>query len=180
MEEIKKTDANVNDDVKNDGTTNEENQSKTYTQEEFNKAVEEAVKAKLDEARKNGFAEGQRKASKNVNEGLKTENQDLMNRLATLESEILMQKHFAKLGELNVKEANKQDVLDLLRVRGLEINDENISKMVSSHPEWIIPKEKNGVVEMGQTKPQIDKDADTLKQEKLRANFRKRLGLKDK
>ena len=175
MEDLKKTDAIVND-GKQDGTTNEENQSKTYTQEEFDKALKE----KLDEARKNGFAEGQRKASKNVNEGLKNENQDLMNRLANLENELLMQKHFAKLGELNVKEANKQDVLDILRGRGLEINEENISKIVNSHPEWIIPKEKNGVVEMGQTKPQSDKDADTLKQEKMRADFRRRLGLKDK
>lgn len=178
MEDLKKTDANEK--VENGGTTNEENQPKTYTEEEFNKAVEEQVKAKLDEARKNGFAEGQRKASKNVNEGLKTENQDLMNRLATLENELLMQKHFAKLSALNVKENNKQDVLDLLRGRGLEINEENISKIVEAHPEWITPKEQKGIVEMGQTKPQSDKDADTLKQEKMRADFRKRLGLKDK
>lgn len=176
MEETKKTDAIVNDGVENGGTTNAENQPKTYTQEEFDKALKE----KLEEARKNGFAEGQRKASKNVNQDLKNENQDLMNRLATLENEILMQKHFAKLGELNVKEANKRDVLDLLRGRGEEINEENIAKVVEAHPEWITPKEKNGVVEMGQTKPQSDKDADTLKQEKMRADFRKRLGLKEK
>ena len=178
MPNVNETQSNeVKEDVKVDvETTNEEKQPKLYTQEEFDKALKE----KLEEARKNGFAEGQRKASKNVNEGLKNENTELMNRLATLENEILMQKHFAKLGELNVKEANKQDVLDLLRGRGLEINEENISKIVIAHPEWIIPKEKNGVVEMGQTKPQSDKDADTLKQEKMRADFRKRLGLKEK
>lgn len=174
MEDLKKTDANQ--DVENGGTTNEENQPKTYTQEEFDKALKE----KLDEARKNGFAEGQRKASKNVNQDLKNENQDLMNRLATLENEILMQKHFAKLGELNVKEANKRDVLDLLRGRGEEINEENIAKIVEAHPEWKIPKEKNGVVEMGQTKQTTDKDEEALKQEKIRADFRKRLGLKEK
>ena len=172
MEEIKTMQDQK--DVKNDGTTNEENQPKLYTQEEFDKAVKE----KLDEARKNGYAEGQRKASKNVNEGLTNENQELKNRLANLENEILMQKHFAKLGELNVKEANKRDVLDLLRGRGLEINDENIAKLVESHPEWITPKEKNGVVEMGQTKTTTDKDADTLKQEKIFADFEKRLGLR--
>ena len=172
MEEIKTMQDQK--DVKNDGTTNEESQPKLYTQEEFDKAVKE----KLDEARKNGYAEGQRKASKNVNEGLTNENQELKNRLANLENEILMQKHFAKLGELNVKEANKRDVLDLLRGRGLEINDENIAKLVESHPEWITPKEKNGVVEMGQTKTTTDKDADTLKQEKIFADFEKRLGLR--
>ena len=54
----------VKEDVKVDvETTNEEKQPKLYTQEEFDKALKE----KLDEARKNGFAEGQRKASKNVN-----------------------------------------------------------------------------------------------------------------
>ena len=163
-------------DVKNDGTTNEENQSKLYTQEEFDKALKE----KLDEARKNGYAEGQRKASKNVNEGLSNENQELKTRLANLESEILMQKHYAKLGELNVKEANKRDVLYLLRGRGLEINEENISKLVEAHPEWITPKEKNGVVEMGQTKQTSDKTADDVKKEKMFNDFRKRLGLKDK
>ena len=174
MEKEKETMQDQEKDVKNDGTTNEENQSKLYTQEEFDKALKE----KLDEARKNGYAEGQRKASKNVNEGLSNENQELKTRLANLENEILMQKHFAKLGELNVKEANKRDVLDLLRGRGLEINDENIAKLVESHPEWIIPKEKNGVVEMGQTKTTTDKDADTLKQEKIFADFEKRLGLR--
>jgi len=173
MEDLKKTEANQ--DVENGGTTNEENQPKTYTQEEFDKALKE----KLDEARRNGFAEGQRKASKNVNEGLKNENQELAQRLATLESEILMQKHFAKLSALNVKENNKQDVLDLLRGRGLEINEENISKIVEAHPEWIIPKEKNGVVEMGQTKTTTDKSADDLKQQKIRNDFRKKLGLKE-
>lgn len=173
MEE-NKTMQNQEKDVKNDGTTNEENQSKLYTQEEFDKALKE----KLDEARKNGYAEGQRKASKNVNEGLSNENQELKTRLANLENEILMQKHFAKLGELNVKEANKRDVLDLLRGRGLEINEENISKLVEAHPEWQMPKEKNGVVEMGQTKPTSDKTDDELKKEKIRADFRKRLGLK--
>ena len=172
MAENKITEANQG--VENGGTTNEENQPKTYTQEEFDKALKE----KLDEARKNGFAEGQRKASKNVNEGLTSENQELKNRLANLENEILMQKHFAKLGELNVKEANKRDVLDLLRGRGLEINDENIAKLVEAHPEWITPKEKNGVVEMGQTKTTTDKDADTLRQEKIFADFEKRLGLR--
>lgn len=176
MAETKTTDAIVNDGVENGGTTNAENQPKTYTQEEFDKALKE----KLEEARKNGFAEGQRKASKNVNEGLKNENQELASRIATLENEILMQKHFAKLGELNVKEANKRDVLDLLRGRGEEINDENIAKVVEAHPEWKIPKEKNGVVEMGQVKTTTNKDDETLRQEKMRADFRKRLGLKEK
>lgn len=174
MEELKNT--NANQEVKADvETTNEEKQPKPiYTQEDFDKALKE----KLDEARKNGFAEGQRKASKNVNEGLKNENQELANRIATLENEILMQKHFAKLGELNVKEANKRDVLDLLRGRGEEINEENIAKIVEAHPEWKMPKEKNGIVEMGQTKTTTDKDNETLKQEKILADFEKRLGLR--
>lgn len=174
MEEIKKTDANQEEEVKNLGTTSEENQDKIYTQADFDKALKE----KLEEARKNGFAEGQRKASKNVNEGLKNENQELASRIATLENEILMQKHFAKLGELNVKEANKRDVLDLLRGRGEEINEENIAKVVEAHPEWKIPKEKNGVVEMGQTKTTTNKDDEALKQEKILADFEKRLGLR--
>lgn len=176
MAETKTTDANQEEEVKNLGTTSEENQDKIYTQADFDKALKE----KLEEARKNGFAEGQRKASKNVNEGLKNENQELASRIATLENEILMQKHFAKLGELNVKEANKRDVLDLLRGRGEEINEENIAKIVEAHPEWKIPKEKNGVVEMGQTKATTEKDDETLRQEKMRADFRKRLGLKEK
>ena len=180
MEETKKTDANVNDDVKNDGTTNEENQSKTYTEEEFNKAVEEAVKQKLDEARKNGFAEGQRKASKNVNEGLKTENQELLTRLNQIESELAMQKHFQKLNELNVIEAKKGDVLDLLRGKGLEINEENITKVVDEHPEWITPKEKKGIVEMGQKEDTTKKSQDEIDNARIMNNFRKRLGLKEK
>ena len=177
MEDTKKTDAIVNDGVKNDGTTNAENQSKTYTEDDFNKAVEEAVKVKLDEARKNGFAEGQRKASKNVNEGLKTENQDLMNRLANLENELAMQRHFQTLNNLNVIEAKKGDVLDLLRGKGLDFNEENITKIVKDHPEWITPKENKGIVEMGQTGNTSDKSQEEIERQKMLADFRSTLGL---
>jgi len=167
----------VKEDVKVDvETTNEEKQPKLYTQEEFDKALKE----KLDEARKNGFAEGQRKASKNVNEGLKNENQELMNRLTQIESELAMQKHFQKLNELNVIEAKKGDVLDLVRGRGLEINEENISKVVEEHPEWIIPKEKKGIVEMGQSADTTKENDEELLRKKIMADFRSRLGLKDK
>jgi len=167
----------VKEDVKVDvETTNEEKQPKLYTQEEFDKALKE----KLDEARKNGFAEGQRKASKNVNEGLKNENQELMNRLTQIESELAMQKHFQKLNELNVIETKKGDVLDLVRGRGLEINEENISKVVEEHPEWIIPKEKKGIVEMGQSADTTKENDEELLRKKIMADFRSRLGLKDK
>lgn len=179
MEE-NKTMQNQEKDVENGGTTNAENQPKTYTEEEFNKAVEEAVKAKLDEARKNGFAEGQRKASKNVNDGLKTENQELLTRLASIESELAMQKHFQKLNELNVIETKKSDVLDLLRGKGLEINEENISKIVAEHPEWQTPKEKKGIVEMGQNNSGTKESQDQLDQKKMLNDFRSKLGLKDK
>lgn len=174
MEELKNT--NANQDVENGGTTNEENQPKTYTQEEFDKALKE----KLDEARKNGFAEGQRKASKNVNEDLKNANQDLMNRLANLENELAMQKHFQTLTNLNVIESKKGDVLDLVRGKGLEINEENISKIVKDHPEWITPKQSKGVVEMGQTGATSDSSQDELDKKQMLADFRKTLGLKDK
>lgn len=177
MEEKKQDQMQDQKDVKVDAdTTNEENQPKLYTQEEFDKALKE----KLDEARKNGFAEGQRKASKNVNEGLKNENQELMNRLTQIESELAMQKHFQKLNELNVIEAKKGDVLDLVRGRGLEINEENISKVVEEHPEWIIPKEKKGIVEMGQSADTTKESDEELQRKKIMADFRSRLGLKDK
>lgn len=178
MEENKKQDQMQDQvDAKNDADTkNAENQPKLYTQEEFDKALKE----KLDEARKNGFAEGQRKASKNVNEGLKTENQELITRLNQIESELAMQKHFQKLNELNVIEAKKSDVLDLLRGKGLEINEENISKIVAEHPEWQTPKEKKGIVEMGQNNNGTKENQDQLEQKKMLNDFRARLGLKDK
>lgn len=178
MEDLKKTDANEK--VENGGTTNEENQPKTYTEEEFNKAVEEQVKAKLDEARKNGFAEGQRKASKNVNEGLKTENQDLMNRLASLENELAMQKHFQTLNNLNVIESKKTDVLDLLRGKGLDFNEENIAKIVKDHPEWITPKEQKGIVEMGQTGTTSKESQEEIDRKRMLETFRGQLGLDKK
>lgn len=157
-------------------TTNEEKQPKLYTQEEFDKALKE----KLDEARKNGFAEGQRKASKKVDESLTTENQELKTRLTQIENELAMQKHFQKLNELNVIEAKKSDVLDLLRGKGLEINDENISKIVEEHPEWITPKEKKGIVEMGQKEDTTKKSQEEIDNARIMSNFRKRLGLKEK
>lgn len=180
MEELKNT--NANQEVKADvETTNEEKQPKPiYTQEDFDKAVEEQVKAKLDEARKNGFAEGQRKASKNVNEGLKTENQDLMNRLANLENELAMQRHFQTLNNLNVIEAKKGDVLDLLRGKGLDFNEENITKIVKDHPEWITPKESKGIVEMGQTGNTTKESQEEMDRKQMLATFREQLGLDKK
>ena len=167
----------VKEDVKVDvETTNEEKQPKLYTQEEFDKALKE----KLDEARKNGFAEGQRKASKNVNNDLSNENQELKTRLTQIENELAMQKHFQKLNELNVIEAKKGDVLDLLRGKGLEINEENITKVVEEHPEWITPKEKKGIVEMGQKEDTTKKSQDEIDNARIMNNFRKRLGLKEK
>ena len=166
----------VKEDVKVDvETTNEEKQPKLYTQEEFDKALKE----KLDEARKNGFAEGQRKASKNVNTDLSNENQELKTRLTQIENELAMQKHFQKLSELNVIESKKSNVLDIIRGRGLEINEENIQKVIDENPEWITPKEKKGIVEIGQSEDTTKKSQEEIDNARIMANFRKRLGLKD-
>lgn len=176
MEKEKET-MQSQEDVKVDvETTNEEKQPKLYTQEEFDKALKE----KLDEARKNGYAEGQRKASKNVNTDLSNENQELKTRLTQIENELAMQKHFQKLNELNVIEAKKGDVLDLLRGKGLELNEENITKVVEAHPEWITPKEKKGIVEMGQKDDSTQKSQEEIDNARIMNNFRKRLGLKEK
>ena len=143
----------------NKTTTNEEKPVKTFTQEEVDKL--------LAETKKNAIAEGMRKASKQQQtqsndelENLKnslTEKETLIaekdNQLEELNKELTAIKQVRKMDDLGIDKKYQEDVIALIKGKGLEINEETITEVAENHPEWKIDADF-GVGFMGQTKPQ--------------------------
>ena len=157
MEELIKEEAKQ-EDVKVDvETTNEEKQPKLYTEEQ------------VAEIKKNAIAEGMRKASKQKEtesndelENLKNslnEKETLIaekdNQMEELNKELTAIKQVRKMDDLGIDKKYQEDVIALIKGKGLEINEETISEIAEKHPEWKIDADF-GVGFMGQTKPQAN------------------------
>ena len=134
-------------------TTNEEKATKTYTQEE------------VEQIKKNAIAEGMRKASKNQanqsNEELEKLNASLTEKdnliaekdkaLEESQRELTAIKQVNKMNDLGIDKKYHEDIFALLKGKGLEINEENITEMCNNHPEWKVEQEI-GIGSIGQTK----------------------------
>ena len=157
MEELIKEEAKQ-EDVKVDvETTNEEKQPKLYTEEQ------------VAEIKKNAIAEGMRKASKQKEtesndelENLKNslnEKETLIaekdNQMEELNKELTAIKQVRKMDDLGIDKKYQEDVIALIKGKGLEINEETISEIAENHPEWKVDADF-GVGFMGQTKPQAN------------------------
>ena len=141
----------------NKTTTNEEKPVKTYTEEE------------VKEIKKNAIMEGMRKAKKETEtqsndelENLKnslTEKETLIaekdNQMEELNKELTAIKQVRKMDDLGIDKKYQEDVIALIKGKGLEINEETISEIAENHPEWKIDADF-GVGFMGQTKPQAN------------------------
>ena len=157
MEELKQEQMQEQQSVEEKPTTNEEKATRTYTQEEVN------------EIKKNAIAEGMRKASKqnetNANNELETLKNSLseketliaekQNQMDELQQELTAYKNINKMNDLGIDKKYQEDVIALIKGKGLEINEETISEIAEKHPEWKI-NEDFGVEFMGQTKPQAN------------------------
>lgn len=55
--------------------------------------------------------------------------------------------------DLDVKKEFREDVIDIVKGKGLEINEENVKAILSKHPEWVLKADESGspVVEIGKT-----------------------------
>lgn len=141
----------------NKTTTNEEKPVKTYTEEE------------VKEIKKNAIMEGMRKAKKETEtqsndelENLKnslTEKETLIaekdNQMDELQQELTAYKNINKMNDLGIDKKYQEDVIALIKGKGLEINEETISEIAEKHPEWKIDADF-GIGQMGQTKPQAN------------------------
>lgn len=178
MEDVKQTETNVNDGVKNDGTTNAESQSKTYTEEE--------VKQLLAETKKNAIAEGMRKASKNQetsnNEELEKLNASLSEKdnliaekdkaLEESQRELTAIKQVNKMNDLGIDKKYHEDIFALLKGKGMEITEENITEIAEAHPEWKVNADF-GVGSMGVVRHDNDAyaEAQLKEQEEIKKKF---------
>ena len=141
----------------NKTTTNEEKPVKTYTEEE------------VKEIKKNAIMEGMRKAKKETEtqsndelENLKNslnEKETLIaekdNQMEELNKELTAIKQVRKMDDLGIDKKYQEDVIALIKGKGLEINEETITDIAENHPEWKIDADF-GVGQMGQTKPQAN------------------------
>ena len=155
-------------------TTSEEKPVKTYTQEE------------VEQIKKNAIAEGMRKASKNQetskNEELEKLNASLSEKdnllaeketqMNELNAELTAIKQVNKMNDLGIDKKYQEDVIALIKGKGLEVSEETITEVCENHPEWKIDKEL-GVGAMGQTRPQNNpyEEAEAKKQKEIRDMF---------
>ena len=175
MEELIKEEAKQEEVQENKTTTNEEKPVKTYTEEE------------VAEIKKNAIAEGMRKASKKQetqsNEELETlktslsEKESLIaekqQQMDELNQELTAIKQVKKMDDLGIDRKYQEDVIALIKGKGLEVSEETISEIAENHPEWKIDAEI-GVEFMGQTKPQANPydEAKAREEKEIREKFR--------
>ena len=159
-------------------TTSEEKPVKTYTEEE--------VKALLAETKKNAIAEGMRKASKNQeasnNEELEKLNASLSekdnllaereNKMNELNAELIAIKQVNKMNDLGIDKKYQEDVIALIKGKGLEISEETISEVAENHPEWKVDADF-GIGSMGVVRHDNDAyaEAQLKEQEEIKKKF---------
>ena len=53
--------------------------------------------------------------------------------------------------DLDVKKEFREDVIDIVKGKGLEITEENVKAILSKHPEWVLNADESGspVIEIG-------------------------------
>lgn len=124
-------------------TTSEEKPVKTYTQEE------------VEQIKKNAIAEGMRKASKNQeiqnNEELDKLNASLNEKqlqMDEMQKELTAIKQVNKMNDLGIDKKYQEDVIALIKGKGLEVNEDTIVEMCEKHPEWKLEQD-NGIGTMG-------------------------------
>lgn len=147
---------------------NEEKPVKTYTQEE------------VEQIKKNAIAEGMRKASKQAEtqtneelDKLKASFNESQTKLDETQQELKAIKQINKMNELGIDKAYQEDVIALIKGKGLEVSEETIAEMCEKHPEWKTDKNL-GVGSMGQTKQGKNpyEEAEAKKQKQIKELFR--------
>lgn len=150
--------------------TNEPKQEKEIKEEMITMS-----KAEFEQRLNNKFIEGQRKATKANDGELKTQleqanaqNQSLINELNSL-------KNVLKMDELSIDKDKQEDLIAILKGKGLEINEATIMEEALRHPEWKKKAETSGITLLGQTK---ETESERVKRENQMKKDRAAFGLK--
>lgn len=176
MEELIKEEAKQEEIVEeNKPLQNEEKPVKTYTEEE------------VAEIKKNAIAEGMRKASKKQetqnNEELETLKSSLTEKdtliaekqqqMDDLTKELTAIKQVNKMNDLGIDKKYQEDVIALIKGKGLEVSEETISEIAENHPEWKITDEI-GIGSIGQTRQNQNpyEEANAKKEKEIDEMFR--------
>lgn len=105
-------------------------------------------KEDLEQAYKNKFAEGARKAEQNILSkfGVKSvdELESLIKKeekpnadLEKMQSELSQLRALQSLNNLNVNKSYQDDVIALIKGKGKEVTEESIKEVLDKHPSWI-------------------------------------------
>lgn len=168
----------VVEDNKEAEIANVENKETNEPKEEIKDVKEEMItmsKAEFEQRLNNKFIEGQRKATKANDGELKTQleqanaqNQSLINELNSL-------KNVLKMDELAIDKDKQEDLIAILKGKGLEINEATIMEEALRHPEWKKKAETSGITLLGQTK---ETESERVKRENQMKKDRAAFGLK--
>lgn len=137
----------------NAGIPNSEEESKgSKNEENGSKGGDETItltKAEFEEKLKQKFAEGARKAQEgklnnatdqdkktNVEQNKGQSDQNLLEEVNKIKSELATYKALAYAADAGVKPEYKEDLVALIKGKGLEPTPENIKKEADKHPEW--------------------------------------------
>ncbi len=153
----------------------EDNKETNEPKQETKEEMITMSKAEFEQRLNNKFIEGQRKATKANDGELKTQleqanaqNQSLINELNSL-------KNVLKMDELSIDKDKQEDLIAILKGKGLEINEATIMEEALRHPEWKKKAETSGITLLGQTK---ETESERVKRENQMKKDRAAFGLK--
>lgn len=117
-------------------------------------------KSEYEEMLKNKFAEGVRKAQQGKLDDKKDDTNENKNKVNNTDNDILSIKQELELlkaekiaGKLGIKPDYQEDLVALVRGKGLELTEENLKKEAEKHKEWLLSNDGStgGVKKLGST-----------------------------
>jgi len=147
----------VDETPKNETTTQEEPKVKTFTQDEVNDIVSKRLEKEKGKSLTNGIKEVCTKYGVNTIEELdeivnKSKDYDnIYNANKNAQKELLFLKN-------DIDNSRYDDVLTYFNGKDLELNEDNLKKVVETHPEWI--KKIATVKQLGNDKREIKQEED--------------------
>lgn len=117
-------------------------------------------KSEYEEMLKNKFIEGVRKAQQGKLDDKKDDTNENKNKVNNTDNDILSIKQELELlkaekiaGKLGIKPDYQEDLVALVRGKGLELTEENLKKEAEKHKEWLLSNDGStgGVKKLGST-----------------------------
>ena len=130
----------------------ESDEVKEDIKEEPKEEIISLTKSEFEQRLNNKFIEGQRKANKSGSDEYKAQLDQANARIKELEQELTAHKNILKMDELAIEKDKQEDLLAIIKGKGLELNEATISEEASKHPEWKKKAETSGISQLGQTK----------------------------